>query len=315
MQPARHLFNHTMGRKAKPLQEQVNLLVKRGMRVDDPEKARRILLEIGWYRMSLYWFPFETRYPDLACSVHKFREGVGFDDALMLYAFDFNLRNMLLKPLERIETAFRTYLIYHVSTRYPDSPTWFADRHVVSPRHAESFERIIYGPLRRKNPHIILHHRRFPKDKFAPAWKTLEFTTLGTICNLYTALNSQNLRIDIARHFGVHQEGIFNDYLDVVRDLRNLCAHGNLLYNYRPPQIRRGPALDGKTAPPQNLYGALGIVEYFLKSISTRLLEEYRTGLASLLREFGTTPGTRHVLSHIAGFRLRDNRDNRDKSQ
>ena len=97
-----------MGRKAKPLEEQVSLLMRRGMRVDDPEKAYNILLEIGWFRMSLYWFPFETRYPDMTDSAHRFREGATFRDALLLYAFDFNLRNMLLKYLERIETAFRT---------------------------------------------------------------------------------------------------------------------------------------------------------------------------------------------------------------
>ena len=136
-----------MGRKAKPLQQQVEILQRRGMRVDDPEKARQILLEIGWFRMSLYWFPFETRWPDLSASHHQFKEGTTFRDALLLYAFDFNLRNMLLMPIERIETAFRTYMIYHVSTRYPESPAWFVDKDVVSASSARSFERVIYSPL------------------------------------------------------------------------------------------------------------------------------------------------------------------------
>ena len=293
-----------MGRKAKPLQQQVEILQRRGMRVDDPEKARQILLEIGWFRMSLYWFPFETRWPDLSASHHQFKEGTTFRDALLLYAFDFNLRNMLLMPIERIETAFRTYMIYHVSTRYPESPAWFVDKDVVSASSARSFERVIYNPLKRQNPHIQMHHKRFPKDKFAPAWKTLEFMTLGTMCNLYSALNSPNLRQDVARHFGVHQESIFTDYLAVIRDLRNLCAHGNVLYSYRPQQIRRGPAQQGKNAPQRNLCGALGVVDYFLRSISVRLLEEYRRDLDGLVSKFAVTSGTRHVLGRISGFRL-----------
>ncbi|MDE6010282.1 MAG: Abi family protein [Muribaculaceae bacterium] len=292
-----------MGRKAKPLQEQVALLEKRGMRVDDPEKARRILLEIGWYRMSMYWFPFETRYPDMASAEHRFRDGTCFEDALLLYAFDFNLRNMLLRPLERIEVAFRTYMIHLVSTRYPDSPAWFTDRRVVTSSQAKSFERMIYTPLRRQNAHIQLHHRRFPQDKFAPAWKTLEFVTLGTMCNLYTSLTSSNLRLDIARHFGVGQEGIFTDYMGVIRGLRNICAHGGVLYSFRPGQVRRGPAFDGRQSPPQNLAGALGIVEHFLKIISPRVHDEYRADLAALLRKFSAMSGTRHVLTRIAGFR------------
>lgn len=293
-----------MGRKAKPLQQQVDLLKSRGMRVDDPERARQLLLEIGWYRMSLYWFPFEKRYPDILSPDHHFKEGVSFHDALLLYAFDFNLRNTLLKPLERIETAFRTYLIYTVSNRYPDSPAWFVDKRVVSAVHANSFERAIYIPLRKQNYHIQLHHRRFPGDKFAPAWKTLEFTTLGTMCNLYEALNSSNLRSDVAHHFGVHQEEVFKSYMDVVRGLRNYCAHGNVLYSFVPPPLPKGPAMDGRCVPPHNLYGALSVVEHFLKVISTRLHDEFKNDVASLIAEFGVTAPARYVLRHISGFKI-----------
>ena len=295
-----------MGRKAKPLQEQVDLLIRRGMRVDDPERARQLLLEIGWFRMSMYWFPFETRYPDNMSDVHHFREGVSFRDALLLYAFDFNMRNALLKPLERIETAFRTYMIHLVSTRYPDSPAWFCDKRVVGPRQANSFERMVYLPLKRQNPHIQLHHRRFTADRFAPAWKTLEFVTLGMMCNLYESLCSSGLRNDVARHFGIHQEGIFRDYMEVIRGLRNICAHGNVLYSYRPPQLRRGPAFEGRQAPPQNLYGALGVVEHFLKIISPRLLEEFRKQTEGYIREFAVTASTRHVLGRISGLKIRN---------
>ncbi len=89
-----------MGRRAKPIQQQINLLRKRGMIIDDEAKARDIILEIGWYRLSLYWFPFERRYPDLLAEDHRFREWKRFENAVMLSAFDFNLLNMLIRMLE-----------------------------------------------------------------------------------------------------------------------------------------------------------------------------------------------------------------------
>lgn len=292
-----------MGRKAKPLQEQVELLQRRGMSIDDPERVRQLLLEIGWYRLSFYWFPFETRYPDLCGYEHRFREGTSFMDAFMLYAFDFNLRNLLLKPLERIETAFRTYLIYHVSMRYPESPHWFADPKVVGASSAGQFERSIYYPLRKKNPEIQRHHKRFPRDRFAPAWKTIEFLTLGTVCNLYDSLTSSALRTDIARHFGVHQDSVFSNYLEILRDLRNICAHGNILYSYRPGTIRRGPATPSDGSSPQNLCAALRVIEHFLNFISERLLEEYRNGIKNLIQEFACTRNASNVLHRISGFK------------
>ncbi len=269
------------------------------MIIAEPEKARQILLEIGWYRMSFYWFPFETRYPDRMNPTHQFRPGTTFEDALHLYAFDFNLRHALLKPLERIETAFRTYLIYHVSSRYPDRPEWFADPKVVSASQARSFDRSIYSVLRRTQPEIDLHHRRFPRDRYAPAWKTLEFMTFGALLNLYESLNSDSLRLDVARHFGVHNPEVFNNYIDIVRDLRNYCAHGNILYSFKPAKIMRGPANGGKSELPKNLRGALMVVDHFLGVISERLQEEFASETAQLIEEFSRSKGTRRVLSRI----------------
>ncbi|MDE6812004.1 MAG: Abi family protein [Muribaculaceae bacterium] len=298
-----------MGRKAKPLQQQIDKLRQRGMRIDDPEKAGHILLEVGWYRMSFYWFPFETRYPDRMNPYHEFRRGTSFEDALMLYAFDFNLRNTLLKPLERIETAFRTYVIYTVSSRYPNIPEWFADPRVVTPVHARQFERAVYAPMRKMNPEIILHHRRFPHDRFAPAWKTLEFLTFGAIFNLYESLLSDSLKLDIARHFGIHSLDTFLSYMEIIRALRNLCAHGNVLYSYRPAAVRVNEISEvshNSHTPqlPRNLAGAMKVVEHFLGIISNRLLKEFRHNLKDIVATFATQPGTAKVLRHTSGFSL-----------
>lgn len=292
-----------MGRKAKPIDQQVELLRKRGMIIHNPERVRELLLEIGWYRLSMYWFPFELRYPDAMSEHHQFQDGTHFEDAMMLYAFDFKLRNLLIRMLERIETSLRTYMIYHVSTRYPDSPTWFADEKIVGKSDALSFEKTVYHPLKRQNPEIILHHKRFPRDRFAPAWKTLEFVTLGTIINLYSSLRSSHLREEICAHFGVHSAEVFENYLDIIRALRNICAHGNILYAYRPSHILRGPALGGTSTPPANLSGALAVVEHFLQQISGRLLEEYRNDLKAIKKEFFRTPGTARILHKISGLK------------
>lgn len=295
-----------MGRKAKPLQAQVELLRKRGMIIENAEQARNLLIEVGFYRMSFYWFPFETRYPDRLDPHHEFRPGTTFRDALMLYAFDFNLRNALLKPLERIETAFRTYLIYAVSTAYPDSPCWFTDRHIVGDTQAKNFERTIYVPLKHNNSEIQLHHRRFPRDKFAPAWKTIEFMTLGSVCNIYSTLTNHNLKHTIATHFGVFQESVFENYLEIIKSLRNICAHGNVLYAYRPQPIRSNDCRQERYQNiPSNLRGALNVVEHFLEVISPRLHKEFRRELASIVKEFSTSSGTLRVLKKISGLNPR----------
>ncbi len=107
-----------MGRKAVTLDEQVSLLRSRNMTISDELKAKEILFDVGYFRMGFYWFPFEQTYPDKHHRDHLFKEGTNFDDAVKLYYFDFNLRNILLKPLSRIEIAFRTKVVYIISNHY-----------------------------------------------------------------------------------------------------------------------------------------------------------------------------------------------------
>lgn len=293
-----------MGRRAKPLQQQVELLRRRGMTISDEAKARDIILEIGWYRLSLYWFPFERRYPDVMSEEHKFVDGVRFEDALMLYAFDFNMRNMLMRLLERIETSFRTFVIYHVSNRHPESPHWFVDTNVVTRQHAQNFDKAVYVPLRKVNEDIILHHRRFPRDRYAPAWKTLEFVTFGAMCNLYASLRSDQTRMEISRHFGVEKPDIYENYLETMRALRNSCAHGNVLYAFRTPtEIRRGPA-DIPAGNGRNLYAALCVMHYLLRQISPRAARELKSETDRMIAQFDVSPKVHAVLRNIAGFPL-----------
>lgn len=48
-----------MGRIAITLEKQIELLRSRGMIINDVEKAKEVLLDVGYYRLGFYWFPFE----------------------------------------------------------------------------------------------------------------------------------------------------------------------------------------------------------------------------------------------------------------
>ena len=50
-------------KKATTIDEQIAKLLSRGMVIDDVEKAKENLLDIGYFRLGFYWFPFEKTYP------------------------------------------------------------------------------------------------------------------------------------------------------------------------------------------------------------------------------------------------------------
>ncbi len=52
-----------MAEVATTIDEQIKLLKDRGMNIEDEVKARENLMDIGYFRLGFYWFPFEKTYP------------------------------------------------------------------------------------------------------------------------------------------------------------------------------------------------------------------------------------------------------------
>ena len=51
---------------ATTIEEQIELLASRGMTFGNVEKSKENLLDIGYYRLGFYWFPFEVSFPRIA---------------------------------------------------------------------------------------------------------------------------------------------------------------------------------------------------------------------------------------------------------
>lgn len=292
-----------MGRKAITLDEQIALLRSRNMTISDELKAKEILFDIGYFRMGFYWFPFEKTYPNKHHRTHLFKDGTNFNDAVELYYFDFNLRNILLKPLSRIEIAFRTKVAYIISNYYKDSPTWFVDITVVSKQQACSFENRVYQPILDKVQIISMHHRHHINDRFAPAWKTLEFMTLGEMVHLFKSIKNEDLKLQIANYFGIKKLVTFENYLELVKELRNTCAHGNVLYDFTPERsIRKGPAMKKGIGENQNLNGALRIILFMMKQIPENRYNDLIKDIDMLILEYSKYPVIEDILSSISGL-------------
>lgn len=292
-----------MGRKAITLDEQIALLRSRNMTISDELKAKEILFDIGYFRMGFYWFPFEKTYPNKHHRTHLFKDGTNFNDAVELYYFDFNLRNILLKPLSRIEIAFRTKVAYIISNYYKDSPTWFVDITVVSKQQACSFENRVYQPILDKVQIISMHHRHHINDRFAPAWKTLEFMTLGEMVHLFKSIKNEDLKLQIANYFGIKKLVTFENYLELVKELRNTCAHGNVLHDFTPERsIRKGPAMKKGIGENQNLNGALRIILFMMKQISENRYNDLIKDIDMLILEYSKYPVIEDILSSISGL-------------
>lgn len=256
-------------KKATTIEQQIDHLQNRNVEISDEGKAKEILLDIGYYRLGFYFFPFEETYPNLKGRDHMMKNGTKFMDAVALYYFDFDLRNILMKYISRIEVAFRTYMTYTLSNKYSDDPYWFVNAAVVKQSFIDSFDNNCYDSIR-QNPVIRRHHKHYKEDKYAPAWKTLEHMTLGGMLILYKNLRNLQDQRDVSFYFGINQTAVFENYMESIRSIRNICAHGSVLYDTKLfHEIKCGPA--GKIFPDEKyrLGAAIKVISYMIGRISS----------------------------------------------
>lgn len=293
-----------MGRVAITIDEQIGLLKSRGMTIANVEKAKEVLFDVGYFRLGFYWFPFEESYPDKEKRNHQFKDSANFDDAVKLYYFDFKLRNILLKAISRIEIAFRTKVIYLVSNANKNKPTWFADPSVVSSKQAREFKDKVYNDLAAHYPVIAMHHRHHINDIYAPAWKTMEFMTLGEVLHLFKSIKDETIKQRVATEFNIRRLATFVNYMQLIKNIRNSCAHSNVLYDFTPEKsIRKGPAMLKGIGQNQNLNGALHVILYMLKQVSENRYNEWKKEINDIILEYSNYPQVAQILQNIAGLK------------
>lgn len=291
-----------MEKKATDVEEQIALLESRGMTISDKEKAKECLLDIGYFRLGFYWFPFEKTYPRKTNRTHKFKEGTCFDYAISLYYFDFNLRTILLKYISRVEINFRTKLIYYASNRYKQDPFWYQDNKYVNKTFLEGdvMEKAMRDAAKED---VIAQDMKSHDRHISPAWKTMEFFSFGTTISLYDNLKEIPLKCEISRLYGIPSPNNFLSYIDTIRKLRNFCAHGKVLFDKNLPEaISNGP-LGYLGNSKTQLFGAYRVLEYILGKVSQNRAQDLRREVKAL---FDDMPDdiVKSIVLQNSGFQL-----------
>jgi len=253
-----------MGNKATTFNEQIERLEERGMELDyDKVKIKEFLLDIGYYRLGFYWNPFEVN------GDHEFKEGTKFSNAVLLYYLDVDLRNILLKYMNRIEINFRTKVVYYASNANKNSPTWFIDPKVISADFINAVENHYNDEFKKNNKVIKLHHQKYINDKFAPAWKTLEFFTFGTILKIFKSLLDNDIKKRIANEYGIINVDKFINLMETIVYIRNTCAHGGVLFDLKLPKgISAIPGINFNNNNRHSLDSSIKVILYILGQIS-----------------------------------------------
>lgn len=287
-----------MGKAATTIDEQITLLQSRGMIFDfEIGKIKEILLDIGYYRLGFYWNPFEID------KKHNFKEGTKFSDVVNLYYLDVDLRNLLLKYLNRIEINFRTKVVYYASNKYSNSSTWFIDHRIMSASFVANIDKHYNSEFIRSNKTIKKHHENNINDKFAPAWKTLEFFTFGAVFKVYNCLIDTKIKELIAGEYEVIMLHKFSNLMKTLVYIRNVCAHGGVLFDLKTPiGIASIPAINFNNNDRHSLNSVLNVLLFFLNTISINRRNEMENELSELFNKHRENEIIKQIIENQVGY-------------
>ncbi|MFD2826797.1 Abi family protein [Leeuwenhoekiella polynyae] len=288
------------------IDEQIEILKGRGMTLDfDEQKTKDILGDIGYYRLGFYWRSFDLKYSeDTEEEDHKFKEGTHFSTIVELYYLNYELRLLLLRYLHRAEINLRSKIIYRLSRKYKTNPLWFCDKNIMEANYVDKFNNSIYKNIKFWNKPISYHHKKYDEDKYAPAWKTIEFFDFGQTLGLF-----QNLKFDADRKMVIRDYPEFfktNHFRTAIRsliELRNACSHGSVLFDYRGNNTL--PYIDGvkyNEKVPKNFDSQLRLLSYFIGKISQNRKKELHEKLNMVFAKFSTNPEIEEIVKNEIGY-------------
>lgn len=292
-------------KQSTTINTQITILTERGMNLDlGNDKCIEVLGDIGYFRLGSYCFPFEQTYPCLVNRDHKYKTEAKISDVVNLYYFDVDLRNILSKYINRIEVNFRTKVVYEVSNIYITSNTWFVDPAVMERQYIDEFDKKVYTDSLRRNKVIRRHHFNYINDKYAPAWKTLEFIPFGGVLKMFKNIKNEVVKENISKKYGINTLGIFERYISSIVELRNTCAHGGVLFDFTLSlSLMNGPALRITNNNKNNLNSVIEVILFILKNISEHRAHEMKMEIDKLFNDHHSDVAIRSIIEQSIGYK------------
>ena len=295
-----------MGNIATTIDDQIIRLTKRGLILDyDNPKVKEVLLDIGYYRLGFYWNPFEKN------DNHEFQQDSKFSNAVSLYYLDVDLRNILLKYINRIEIHFRTKVIYYVSNKYRANPSWYAEKGIINnnfiqsvPAKLSMLNRVYTLDFINNNKTLKKHHEKYPSEDYAPAWKALEFFTFGVLSNLYKNINDNDIKKRVSTSMGVQSVDKFENLMSTVVLIRNICSHGDVLYDFKTPKgLSVLPGIDFEGSDRSSLNACIKVIAYFLEHISVNRKNDFIKDIDDLFVKNAENEVIKKIITDMINYK------------
>lgn len=206
------------------VQDQIELLISRGLLIDDKSFAKSILSNITYYRLSAYMKYFQVN--------DRFSRNTTFDDIVNLYNFDKELKLLIFEYIRLLEVSLRAKICLHMCTNYGSH--WFYDKANFKSEkdYRKTLDILENEKGLKKDTFIKYYFEKYSEPSFPPFWMISEVLSMGDLSKILNGLNFKDLKEiakNLAPDYFVHP--VLANWVHVLATARNICAHHSRLWN------------------------------------------------------------------------------------
>ena len=219
----------------KTIDQQIDILKKKGLIIDDEVAAKDILLKENYFFINGYRHLFMNSPTD-----RTFVSGSTFSELYALFKFDRYSRNIFFKNLLIIENRLKSVISYQLSKRYG-----YKEKDYLNPKNftkdPEKKRRVkdVIEKMRRQirinasRHNATMHYLN--NYGYIPLWILVKVLSFGMVCELYSIMTDED-KLEVSSVFGMTVENL-ESFLPILSNYRNLCAHEDIVFDHKTERM------------------------------------------------------------------------------
>lgn len=219
------------GKIFKTLDEQIEILKGKNLVIDNEEYAKEVLLRENYFFLNGY------RLPLMKSKDNKvYIDGVKFEELYSLLLFDRKLRNIVFKNILIIENNLKSVISYQLSLKYGYKEKNYLNSNNFN-TSSEKRKQVndLLAKMKRQikinaTQHSATSHY-LNNYGYIPLWVLVKVLSFGIVSELFSILKKED-QYSIVDIYGLDIKN-FLEYLPILSNYRNLCAHEDILYDNR----------------------------------------------------------------------------------
>lgn len=222
-------------KRFKTLDEQIEIFKHKGLIISDEKYAKEVLLRENYFFLNGYRHLFFKSSED-----KSFIKGTRFEEMYSLFLFDRSFRNILFKYLLVIENNLKSITSYQLSKKYG-----YRERDYLKAKNFTQIpdrQRQVNDLLKKMKRQIRVNGSQHSATShyatnygYIPLWILVKVLSFGIVSEMISILKPEDQH-DISDIYGIDTNE-FIDYLPLLANYRNLCAHEDILYENKTQKV------------------------------------------------------------------------------